>query len=75
MTFRIQHRPDACQRARTHAGLSRPQAARSLGVTATHVGYVESGQRAPSVGLLKRMADVYGVPMTTLFDEVTEDVA
>lgn len=74
--FRIAINTDECARARVLAGYSLRSAAQALGITPTHLGYVESGKRGASPSLLKRMAELYAVPMTSLFTEVTtEDVA
>lgn len=75
VTFRIQAKPDECARARVLAGLSCRQAATALKVSPTHLNYIETGKRQPSPSLLKRMAERYGVPMTSLFDEVPEEAA
>lgn len=74
MGFRIEANTTECVRARILAGLNGRQAAAALEVSPTHLNYVERGVRQPSPAVLKRMADLYGVPMTSLFTEV-EDAA
>lgn len=60
---------DECIRARVHAGFNVRQAALALGVTPTHLGYVEAGTRRPSPALLKRMSDLYDTPIAKLLIE------
>lgn len=46
---------------RRHAlGLSQRALAEKLGVKASHVAYLETGRRKPSLALLKRIADTLG---------------
>lgn len=67
---------EACVHARVAAGLTLGKASEPLGVSSTHLGYIESGARQPSPGLLARMADLYGVPVESLFTVTpAEDVA
>lgn len=75
MTFKPQAITEECVRARIHAGLSCRQAAALLDVSSAHLNYIENGHRQPSPGLLKRMADLYGVPMKSLFTEVPKEAA
>lgn len=82
VTYRIQVKPEECARARVLAGYSVRAAALAVAkgavrCTPTHLGYVEAGKRRPSARLLKALADLYGVPMTSLFTEVddAEDAA
>jgi transcriptional regulator with XRE-family HTH domain len=48
-------------------GLSQRELARRLGVKASHVGYLETGQRRPSLSLLARLGDVLGLETEPLF--------
>ena len=68
---------EECVHARVVAGLTLGKASDTLGVSSTHLGYIESGRRQPSPGLLARMAALYSVPIESLFTvTVTEqDVA
>jgi transcriptional regulator with XRE-family HTH domain len=75
MALRIQAKTVECSRARILAGLSIRQAAKSLTVSATHLSQIEHGRNQPSPSLLKRMADLYGVPMESLFTAVGRDAA
>jgi len=48
-------------------GLTQRELSRQLGVTSSHVPYLESDRRRPSLGLLSRIADVLGLQRETLF--------
>jgi transcriptional regulator with XRE-family HTH domain len=48
-------------------GLSQRELGRSLGVTASHVAYIESGARRPSHTLLFRLASSLGIDRKELF--------
>src|ERR1700688_2115827 len=48
-------------------GLSQRELARRLGVKASHVGYLETGRRRPSLSLLSRLGDVLGWEPEPLF--------
>jgi transcriptional regulator with XRE-family HTH domain len=52
---------------RLSLGLSQRELARRLGVKASHVGYLETCQRRPSLSLLGRLADVLGLEREPLF--------
>jgi transcriptional regulator with XRE-family HTH domain len=47
---------------RERRSLSRPEVARSIGVTSTFLGMVESGKRTLSTVTLEKLAEVFGVP-------------
>jgi len=47
--------------------LSQRELARSVGVTASHIAYIESGRRRPSHTLLFQLARTLGVPQQELF--------
>jgi transcriptional regulator with XRE-family HTH domain len=47
--------------------LSQRELARRLGVKASHVGYLETGRRRPSLSLLSRLGDVLGLEREPLF--------
>jgi transcriptional regulator with XRE-family HTH domain len=46
---------------RKHLGLSQSKLARRLGVSATHLGFLEANRRGPSLELLTRTAEVLGI--------------
>jgi len=48
-------------------GLTQRELSRQLGVKSSHVTYLESDRRRPSLGLLSRIADVLGLQRETLF--------
>jgi len=48
-------------------GLSQRELGRGLGVTASHVAYIESGARRPSHTLLFRLARILGIDRQELF--------
>jgi transcriptional regulator with XRE-family HTH domain len=52
---------------RAALALSQRQAARRLGIRASHVGYLEKGRRRPSLALLRRIARVFGLDSFELF--------
>lgn len=70
------HRPNAgeCHRARVLAGLSLRAAANELDCSHAHLSKIERGLVGASAVLLKRMAALYGVEMSTL-TSFTEDAA
>jgi transcriptional regulator with XRE-family HTH domain len=47
--------------------LSQRELARRLGIRASHVGYLETGRRRPSLSLLNRLGDLPGVETEPLF--------
>lgn len=64
--------PEQCVRARVFAGFSLPQAADKLGRSRKHLANVEAGDSGASPGLLKAMADLYGVNIETLVTFVSD---
>ena len=52
---------------RTSSGLKQKQVATKLGVTSNYISLVESGNREPSVSLLKKLAAILGVPVGLFF--------
>ena len=52
---------------RTSSGMKQREVATKLGVTSNYVSLVESGNREPSVSLLKKLATVFGVPVGIFF--------
>jgi transcriptional regulator with XRE-family HTH domain len=47
--------------------LTQRELALKLGVKPSHVAYLETNRRRPSLGLVSRMADVLGLPKDSLF--------
>ena len=60
---------------RTSSGLKQKDVATKLGVTSNYVSLLESGNREPSVSLLKKMATIFGVPVGLFFLWVGNDPA
>ena len=56
------------RRLRATAGLSLAVAALKSGVTKGYLSKIESGDATPSIAVLARLSDSYGVPMASLFD-------
>lgn len=54
------------QEARKAVGLSRTELAAKAGLSRPHVGYLETGERQPSVESLKRIALALGTTATEL---------
>lgn len=52
---------DTVRRHREALGLTQRSLAQSLGVESSHVAFIESGRRKPSLKLLARLADVLGL--------------
>lgn len=73
MPLRYRVRRDEWTRRRLLAGYSGRQAAHKIEVSPNHLNMIERGLRQPSPNVLKRMADLLGVPMTELFDEVRDE--
>ncbi len=48
-------------------GLTQRELALKLGVKPSHIAYLETNRRRPSLGLLSRMADVLGLAKESLF--------
>lgn len=65
------------KRARENSQLTRNAAAElSNGITASYIFRIEEGKKAPSLSVIQRLADAYGVSMASLLgmDEAREDV-
>ena len=52
---------DTVRRQRDALGLTQRSLAQKLGVEASHVAFIESGRRKPSLKLLARFADILGL--------------
>ena len=50
------------------SGMTIEQAASQLGLTKGYLSKVETGQSDPSVAVLGRLAEAYGVPMASMFE-------
>jgi len=47
-------------------GLTQRSLAEKLGVEASHIAFIESGRRKPSLKLIARLADILGIDRQTL---------
>lgn len=65
----------ALKALRIKDGYSISDFARAVGLTRAHVSNVESGRRACSPGVIKRMAEVLNVPISAIEGRDTEAVA
>jgi transcriptional regulator with XRE-family HTH domain len=52
---------------RTASGMKQKDIAAGIGVTPNYVSLVEAGKREPSVGFLRQIAKVMGVPVSLFF--------
>ena len=53
---------------RAKKNISQAEVARAVGVTQTTISYIESGDKIPSVALLKRLAQYFEVSMDYLMN-------
>lgn len=60
---------------RRYQGINQANLAKKLGVSRSYISELESGNRTPSIDLLRRYADVFNVPVSSLvfFAEALED--
>jgi len=58
--------PRALQLTRQFHRLSQSELAERLGVSKSHISELESGKKTPSVDLLKKYAEVFDIPPSTL---------
>lgn len=61
--------------ARERARLTQAQAATRLGVSAASLFRYENGVKTPSLGVLVRMADIYGQPVSWFLEEAASKLA
>ena len=61
------HLPNVIKARRDAVGLSQRELARSVGVTASHIAYIESGRRRPSHTLLFQLARSLEMDQQELF--------
>lgn len=54
------------RKARGEAGMTQRELAAQLGVKASHIAYLESGQRRPSMALLQKLGHVFDLDAATL---------
>ncbi len=56
------------QQLRKQKGLTQEQLADKIRVSSTYIGFIEQGQRNPSLNTLDKIARVLGVKVQELFD-------
>jgi transcriptional regulator with XRE-family HTH domain len=56
------------QKLRKEKDISQVKMAEKIGVTPTYVGFIEQGQRNPSIATLDKIARVLGVKMSELLE-------
>ena len=54
---------------RTEQGLSRQDLAEKVGVNYQTIGFIERGDYSPSLELAFKIAEVFGVELTTVFSD------
>ena len=54
---------------RTGAELNQGQAAEQLGVTRTHLSFLENNRGTPSMKFLRKAAELYGVTISFILQE------
>jgi len=59
--------------ARESSGFTQEQVAAYLGVKRENISYIETGARAASTVMVRRMADLYGYRLSYLLDEAVKD--
>ncbi len=57
------------QLLRTEAGLSRQELAEKIDVNYQTIGFIERGDYSPSLELAFKIAEVFGVEVTTVFSD------
>jgi transcriptional regulator with XRE-family HTH domain len=58
---------EALRKRRETLGMTQRELAHEVGVKASHIAYLESGQRGPSLPLIGRLADTLGLDRRELF--------
>jgi len=55
---------------RESAGMTQEQVAEAIGVSRSFYGHIETGNRNPNYGLAKRISNLFGVSVESIFFEV-----
>jgi len=66
--------PERIVAARTKAGLLQKDLAAQLHISPVHLSRVETGKRPCSRDLAEKIADIFGVPVWSLYRDVPEDL-
>ena len=56
------------QRTRKEQNLSQEELALKAGLNRAYIGYIERGERKPSVGTLNKISNALKTPLKTLFE-------
>lgn len=56
------------RKIREEKGLSQEQLARISGVSASHIGYIENGEREPTISILCKLAKALNVSLDELYE-------
>ena len=54
------------KRTRSIYGLTAGQMSSELGISASYLSEIENGKKQPSIDLLKKYADIYGIKLSSL---------
>lgn len=60
---------------RSARGISQEQLAETAGLHRNHIGFVERGERAPSIDIARQIAVALGLPLSALIAEVERRLA
>lgn len=61
------------RRIRTEGGLSQDEIAARVGVSRSHIGRFESGEKIPNLKMLFRLAEALGIPASDIILEVEKE--
>lgn len=56
------------KKLREDKSLTQEQLATKIGVSAAYIGFIEQGERTPSVKTADKLARVFGIKLSELFD-------
>lgn len=65
---RLKQLGERVKRLRKQKGLTQEQLADKVRVSSTYIGFIEQGQRNPSINTADKLARVLGVKLSELFD-------
>jgi len=57
---------DTLKRTRNIYGITASQMSKQLGISASYLSEIENGKKHPSVELLQKYADIYGIKLSSL---------
>lgn len=56
------------QRLRKEHGYTQESFAETVGISRTHAGHIEKGRKSPSIKVLEKMARLFKIPLSELFN-------